>query len=381
MSQPIRILHVFSRLQRGGAELRTVEILRHVDRFRYRLDFCSLSGLPGELDDDVRALGSEVHLLRRGWVDFPRRFRKLLRQQRFDVIYSHVLDYSGVVLRLAAQCNTPLRAAVFRSPYNGRAVGPIREVYRKLMCRWTDRYATHVVAVSEGVMNNVWGPRWRADRRCRVIYNGLDLTPFEETTDTAAVRREFGLPVAGPLYVHVGRMREPKNHLRLLSIFARVLQRQASARLLLVGEGGNRIERRVWRRVAELGLAGRVVLAGQRTDVPRLLKAADALIFPSLWEGLPGAVLEARAAGTPVLASDLPGIREIAARLPGVRCLSLTAGDAKWAEVVEEISTGQDAKAARRVFAAGAFTIGRCVEQHCQLWEEVGRATVGRNAA
>ena len=120
-------------------------------------------------------------------------------------------------------------------------------------------------------------------------------------------------------------MRPPKNHLRLIDIFGEVLRRQPTAVLLLVGQGRNAIERRLHRRIAQLGLGGQVVFCQERTDVPRLLGAADALIFPSLWEGLPGVVLEACAAGTPVLASDLPGVRDIAARLPRVRCLSLEA--------------------------------------------------------
>lgn len=384
MSEPIRILHVFSRMQRGGAELRTLDILRHIDRRRYRLHFCVLSGLAGELDEEIRDLGGEVHLLRRGRIGFARRFRQLLTRQRFEVVCSHVLNYSGIVLRLADKCNVPVRVAVFRSPRDGQTGGPVRKVYRQLMRHWIDRHATHLVSVSQGVMDGVWGPRWKSDSRCEVIYNGLDLAPFEPATDATAVRREFGLPAGVPLFIHVGRMREPKNHLRLLSIFAQASKCQPSARLLLVGQGGNSTERQVRQRIAELGIADRVVIAGQRTDVPRLLKAADALIFPSLWEGLPGAVLEACAAGTPVLAADLPGIREIAARLPGVRCLSLGADDATWAEALREISRPPNGDVMRRqiqdAFADSVFVIDECARQHCRIWEEA-RPTAAKRGA
>ena len=71
---------------------------------------------------------------------------------------------------------------------------------------------------------------------------------------------------------------------------------------------------------------------GVRDDVPQLLKTADVLLLPSIHEGLPGVVLEACASGTPVLASDLPGVREIASRLPLVRYLPLTAADEEWAD-------------------------------------------------
>ncbi|MBN2477085.1 MAG: glycosyltransferase [Pirellulales bacterium] len=385
MSDPLRILHVFSRLGRGGAELRTVEMLRRVDARYAQFDFCSLSGLPGELDAEVEALGGRVQLLRRGLLGFPRSFQQWLHDRQFHVVYAHVLDYSGIVLRLAARCNVPVRVAMFRSPRDDRTAGTVRIAYRKLMRSWLDRYATHLVGVSEGVLDSVWGRRWRSDPRCQVIYNGIDPATLDGTSDRDGVAREFGLPADAPWYVHIGHLRRPKNHLRLLSIFAHVVQRQPSARLLLVGQGGDVEWRGIRQRIADLGLTGRVGLAGQRTDVPRLLKAADAMIFPSLWEGLPGAVLEACGLGTPTLASDLPGIREIASRLPFVRCLSLEEDDARWAEVAMEMchggSTPQQRETARRKFANSVFTIGRCVQQHRRIWEEAKPASVARAVA
>ncbi len=372
MTEPIKILHVFGRLDRGGAEIRTLELLRHVDRRQYRFHFCALCGRPGELAEEIRALGGAVHPMRRGLIGFPRRFRGLLLRHRFDVIYTHVLNYSGFILRLAARSEIPIRAAFFRSLHDGRRSGPLRMMYRRLMHHWIDRYATHVLAVSKGAMTAAWGPHWKSDPRCQVIYNGLEPAAFRAVEDGHSVRREFGLPRQAPLYVHVGRMRQPKNHLRLMSIFAEVSKRQPAARLLLIGQGGNGIERRVRRQIEELGMAGRVVVCGERTDVPRLLKAADALILPSLWEGLPGAVLEACAAGTPVLASDLPGVREIAARLPQVRYLPLQADDARWADTLGEMRGGPDAvrsrREAQRSFAQSVFTIRRCAKRHCRIW-------------
>ncbi len=376
MAKPIKILHVLSRMSRGGAEVRTMEILRHIDRRRYRFHFCTLSGLPGELDEEILALGGEIHPLRLNPVTFGRRFGRLLRQHRFDVVCSHLLYAAGFVLRLAARNKTPVRVAFLRSSHDGRGCGAARKMYRKLMHRWIDRYATHIVAVSEGVMAGVWGQPWRSDPRCEVIYDGIEPADFGEQTQRQEVRQEFSVPPDAPLYIHVGHLRPPKNHLRLIEVFAELQRRQPAARLLLVGKGGNQIERGVRQRLAELQIDNRVTFCRQRTDVPRLLKAADAMIFPSLWEGLPGAVLEACAAGTPVLASDLPGVREIAARLPQVRCLPLDAENAQWAQVAGEISRVQGIDAARREvrqsFAESVFTIDQCAQRHCRVWEGLG---------
>ena len=120
MSDPIKILHVLGRTRRGGAELRLLELARHVDRRRYRFHFCVLSGLPGALDDPLRATGSRLHLMRQAAVGFSRRFRTLLREHAFDVVEAHVLYYSGFILRMAAQCDTPIRVALLHSSHDGR---------------------------------------------------------------------------------------------------------------------------------------------------------------------------------------------------------------------------------------------------------------------
>jgi len=359
--------------------MRTIELLRRLDRRRYRLHFCALSGSPGELDDEVRRLGGRVHLLRRNLVGFPPRFRRLLDEHDFDVVHSQVLYYSGFILRLAAQCGVPVRVAQFQNSHDGRRTGPARWLLRRIMRRWIDRYATDIVAVSRGAMSAVWGPNWQSDRRCRVIYNGVDASRFSGQGDRGGVCRQFGLPPDSLLCIHVGRIAEQKNHLRLLAVFGELLNRRPQARLLLVGRGGNRLEKRLRRRIAELQIGPLVTLCGERADVPRLLGAADVMIFPSRWEGLPGAVQEACAAGTPVVAADLPGVREIAARLAGVHCLPLSASDRQWAETVDAVAARRRCDDARRraaeAFAASQFAVDRVAQMNCRLWE--GGATAG----
>lgn len=373
MPEPIRILHVFGRMGRGGGETRTLELMRRLDRQRYQFEFCTLSEKPGELDDEIIRLGGQVHPIPRGSLGFSRRFKRLLREGSFQIVYSHVLYYSGYLLRLAAACEVPTRAVLFRNSYNGQGRGIAWQVYRRLMRHWIDRYATHILAVGQGAMAGSWGDDWRRDPRCRVIHNGLDLTPFETAVDYPSVRCEFGIEPDVPVYIHVGRMMPLKNHVRLVSIFREVLRRQPRAKLLLVGRGGTPIERDVRRQVVQSEIDGHVVFCGERNDVPRLLQAADAMLFPSRWEGLPGAVLEASASGIPVLASDLPGTREIAARLPDIQCLSLDVDNTGWAKALDAIYRSTPPRPTReeirRRFSQTEFTMQRCLDAHCRIWD------------
>ncbi len=376
MSEPTNILHVFSRMARGGAELRTVEVCRCVDPNRYRFHFGALSGRPGPLDAEIQAMGGVVHKVPLYHWDFPGRFVRLLREWRIGVVHSHVHYASGLILRLAARAGIPGRIAHFRSSHDGRGATIARRAFRMVMRRWIDRCATHILAVSASAMEASWGPEWKADSRCQVIYNGLDPAAFAPGTDPADVRRQWGIAPDSLVCIHVGSFRPPKNHARVVAIFRQVLSLRSDAWLLLVGGADNAVGAQVRRQTVKLGIAGRVCFCGERRDVPELLSAADVLVFPSLWEGLPGAVLEACAAGTPVVASRLPAVDEIARLLPAVSCVPLEASDAQWAEAVVRVaqSAVSDREAKRRAFAQSPFTLARCVSDMCRIWDMAAAA-------
>jgi len=297
---------------------------------------CSLSGREAELDEDVRRLGCGVYRVPRD-ARFGQRFAEFLRARDYHAVHSQVNLSSGFILRIAHQCGVPVRIAHLRNSRLSRRRGPIAAVYGALMRSWIRRHATHIVSVSEGAMESAWDRHWRKDPRCQVVYDGLDVAPYDAPRDARGVRREFGWHDDCRVLVHVGRAHAQKNHLRLVRIFRAIADRCPDARLLLVGDMAGPLGQRVKQTVAALGLEDTVAFAGIRGDVPRLLLGSDMLLFPSLWEGLPGAVLEACAAGIPVLASDIPGIPEIAQRFRGVRLLSLDATDERWAEAAAEI--------------------------------------------
>ncbi len=398
--EPVKVLHVLSRMGLGGAELRTMRVFRQVDRRRFHFHFCSVSGRPGPLDDEIRALGGQVHLIHRGRASFARRFRNLLLREQFDVVHANLHHISGYLLRLAAQCGVAVRVAQFVNSQAAPVNGWGRRMFRKLMSvwdpryagpsvmrGWIDRYATDILGLSQWSLTGGWKANWQSDPRCRVVYDGLDPREFARPRESEAVRRELGVAGDGPLYIHVGRMAPQKNHVRLVDIFSEVLRRRPAARLLLVGRMtsgmGDRTEaQRVRQRIAQRGIAERVVFAGERTDVARLLKAADALIFPSLWEGLGDVVFESCAAGTPVLCSDLPCIREIACRLPGVRYLSLEEPDAVWARQADEMAAAAMTDAMRQAsleaVTQSVFNIETCAAGYCRIWRNsVARSRPG----
>jgi glycosyltransferase involved in cell wall biosynthesis len=368
-----KILHLFGRMNRGGAELRTLEVMRYLGSKHILMHFGSLSGLSGDLDNEICDLGGKVHLLPLYTPGFPLKYIRLLRQQRYDIVQSHVHYPSGFLLQLAAYVGVPTRITSFRNSQDGKGNSPSRRMQRLILKHLIQRYSTHVVAVSASAMTSAWWPDWCRDPRCQVIYNGIDPKRFQNLEEPAMIRQEFQIDLEADLYIHVGRLDAVKNHHRLLMIFKEIVKQRSKSCLLLVGRGENELGKMLRETVAKSGLEKQVVFAGLRSDIPHLLNAADCMIFPSLYEGLPGAVLEASAAGIPVLASDLPVIQEIAAFLSNVKSLSLDETNETWAlKATSLLLAGKqkdlDKKMIRKQFASSPFTIASCSLAYQKLW-------------
>ncbi|MCS6922926.1 MAG: glycosyltransferase, partial [Fimbriimonadales bacterium] len=121
-------------------------------------------------------------------------------------------------------------------------------------------------------------------------------------------RRREGIQEDALLIVHIGRFTKQKNHEMLIRAFAQ-LRPPASARLLLVGEG--ELQPQMEQLVRDLGLAEQIRFLGVRSDIPELLNASDIFVLPSRWEGNPMSVMEAMAAGLPVVATAVGGVPEL----------------------------------------------------------------------
>ena len=375
LTAPRKVLHILDRMQPGGAEVRLLELMGRLCPHEFRVDICALSGLSGSLDPRVRALGGRVVPLRLD-LSAPWRFLRLLRQERYDVVHSHVLFASGAILALAARAGVAVRVAHFQATEDGYRPTWRRHVLRRAMRLLIDRYATHIISCGEGSMDAVWRPDWRSYPRCRVVYDAVDPAPFLEPVDRERARAALGIPADARVFLHVGNELPVKNHGRLLAIFAAIRRRRRPG-WCWPARGTDDPAGVTARSAQTLGLRDRVLGLGVRHDVPQLLKTSDVLLLPSIHEGLPGVVLEACAAGTPVLASDLPGVREIASRLPLVRYLPLTAADEEWADAALELSSEaplpRPSDASVDAFRASVFHIDRAVEAHRELWDGIPR--------
>jgi glycosyltransferase involved in cell wall biosynthesis len=370
-ARPCRILHVIMRMDRGGIETSLMQFLRTIDRRRYQMDFLALNQQPGAQDDDVRALGSRIIVApdpRKPW-RLARQFGRILREYGpYDVIHSHVHFYGGHVLRLAARHGVPLRIAHSRSDTRvaeqGR--GWPRRAYIWLMRRWIRQYANVRVAVSRGAAEDLFES---GETDCQIIPSGRNFSAYITAPGRAAVRRELRLPAEALVLGHVGRFYWRKNHAFIISVTAKLVEREPRAHLLLVGDGPE--QGAIETLVRSEGLAEHVTFAGDREDVPRLIRGAmDAFVFPSRFEGLPIAVVEAQAAGLPcVIATTIPEKVDVVPEL--IHRLPLNAPAELWAERVFQAAAAPrpSQEEALRAVCASDFDIQRSAARLLEIYD------------
>lgn len=376
--RPKRVLCVFGSLERAGAQLRTLEVCRELRRTRsIEFDFCYLDLGPNELDGDVASLGGSTHVVSIRTPRFLIDFSRFLRRGRYDVVHTEPQFLSGIVVWLAALQRVPIRIVAIHNSIGdaGRrtASNPVVRVvlssrpFMWAMRRLITRYATNVIAVSKSALDSVLPDRWRSMRDCRVVYNGTDVAPFTVSEDRQGVREEFGWPADSRIIVNVGRLSTQKNHRVILETIRLVHQQDGTVRSLLIG--GGKLYQEVDDLIDQLGLREICAITNNRPDVPRLLLASDVFFFPSSWEGLPGAPLEALAAGLPIVASDIPPIREIATFFPGSILVAAPDDVLKHAEHIRSaLQMPKDRESVQQRFAGSPFSFKESVGAYRALY-------------
>jgi glycosyltransferase involved in cell wall biosynthesis len=377
-----RILHVVHSLDRGGIETWLLHVLRHLDRRRYPTDALVLNHRPSSMESELGSLGCRVFSCpqaRKPWVLRRCMTKTLQRHGPYDIVHSHVHHFDGAIVRLAAANGIPVRIAHSRNDTRvvERDAGPFRRIYTWWMKRWIHDFASYKVAISVSAAEDLFGPDWQA-QGCTIVHSGRDLSQFAERGRSAELRHALGLPEDALVLGHVGRFYWRKNHHWVVEVAKLVSRQEPRARLVLVGDGPDEADIRA--RVEAMGMADRVVFAGGRDDVPRLMTdLMDVFLFPSHHEGLGVAAVEAQAAGLPcVIADHLPAEIDIVPEL--VQRLPLTVPAETWAAAVLRAAQAPaiDPDAALRAVLNTDFNIERSVGKIAQIYEAARAAPSAR---
>lgn len=313
----IEVLHLIDGLGTGGSERSLAEMLPLLRRRGVGSTVACLHGRSEGVEQSVRAAGFPVCVLPAGHPARVAALRRRLGTGSFDVL--HTVHFASDVLGRTAALGTtvPVLSSLVNERYGPHRladprVRPWKLAAARQLDAWTARHWTdHLHAVSETVARSA--VRWLGVGRERitVVPRGRDPRRLDADPDTGArTRRQLGLSPDAAVLLNVGRREFQKGQAHLLDAVARLLPEHPDVVLLVAGRHGHAAAS-LERRRALLGLGDRVRFLGHRDDVPALLAAADIFVFPSLYEGMPGAVLEAMACGLPVIATDIPPLAEI----------------------------------------------------------------------
>lgn len=301
------VCQILHDLQVGGAQMLAARLARAL-RESYSFVFICLDEI-GALGEELREEGFAVHQVsRRPGLDqgCPRRISRILRAEQVDLLHCHL--YTPFFYGIAARLGYRRPAVLFTE--HGRPFpdhpGFKRKAANRLLLERRDR----VVGVGAAVRRALEVNEGIAADRVGIVYNGIDLSRHTgEPVCRRTIRREIGVDPDDFLVLQVARLDPVKDHTTALRAIAQVALHRTDVRLVIVGEGP---ELHVIKRlIAELGIEKYVWLLGLRSDVPRLLIAADAFLLTSVTEGIPLSVIEAMASGLPVIATNVGGVGEV----------------------------------------------------------------------
>jgi glycosyltransferase involved in cell wall biosynthesis len=303
---PIRVMHVMGHMSGGGVEATVMNHYRHIDRDHIQFDFVVDDDSTCVPKKEIEELGGRIFVVPRYTkiFDYLRACEQLFLEEKPLIVHSNINALSVFPLRAAKKAGVPIRIAHSHSTANPseRAKTLVKNILRP----FSKVYPTHLAACSEHSAQWLFGNKSVISGKVNLINNAIDLDKFLFNKDTRKALRNSLKVAENQLVIgQVGRICYQKNQLFTIEVFAEVLKRRPNALLIFVGDGEMREAAQA--KAHTLGVEKSVRFLGQRNDVSDWYQAFDILAFPSRYEGLGMAAVEAQVADLQVLAShDVP---------------------------------------------------------------------------
>jgi glycosyltransferase involved in cell wall biosynthesis len=373
----MRVTYIVNALGEGGTERSLADLLPGLRDGGVDVSIITLRSRGDEgVEPLLRAQGFEIHTIGSiGRLKTLRALRRLIRAQRPDIVHTMLFEANlygrlatiatgaGVVVSLV---NTTYSAARLADPRLDRRKVRVVQALDAALGRFrTDRFH----AVSSAVKDDAVAALRLPDDKVTVIERGRrpETLPIVSPARRAAARDKLGLPADAEVLVSVGRQEYQKGH-RYSLVAVRELSDRPDLVLLVAGRTGNESDELQQILTGMPEIAARVQLLGHRPDVAEVLAAADLFVFPSLFEGMPGAVIEAMASGLPIVASDI-GANAV---LVAPRDASALAAAVR--ELLDDRLRMDDTGNRSREIFEKRFTIERSVEGFIDLYHQVSPA-------
>lgn len=289
----------------GGAETFLMKLYRSIDRTKYQFDFAVNISNEGFYDNEINSLGGKIyHFPSKSeslW-GFVKGIKKIVQENHYNYVLRITSNGMGFLdLAIAKIAGAKVCIARSSNSSDGNGIKSlIAHFVGKLLLK---RFVDVELAPSKEAAAYTFGRRDVLSGKVLILPNGLDLEYYkynEKKRDD--IRKEFSISQDCFVLGHVGRFNEQKNHVFLIDVFYEFQKNNPNSILLLVGDG--LLKQKIKQKCDSLGFSDKVIFTGIRSDLPALYSAMDVFLFPSLYEGMPNAVIEAQACGLSCIISN-----------------------------------------------------------------------------
>jgi glycosyltransferase involved in cell wall biosynthesis len=371
-----RVVYLADKLDLSGTPLQIVELARHLDRKRFQPHFVVLSFVDEKIRAQLEkneigfeALGRGNWVKAEAWRDL-RKLHRLFRQHRPDVVHAYLATSNVLAALVGALARVPVTISSHRD------LGGFDGKWITRLNHWTDRRLIDCVTVNGGAVREALAKRsGLAAEAIAILYNGVDLEKINHANRRDAKRTELGLRPEDFAIALIANFHPAKGHRYLIEAFNRLARRFPNARLLLCGYCNDTPLLNALRElVIAAGVEKQVWFMGSRSDIPEIMHAIDVLAAPSLSEGFSNSILEALAAGKPVVASRVGGnVEQISDGVNGF--LVPPADSAALAIALERLLSSpaqhRQMGEAAQTRVQQRFSIEKMVEAHQQLYNRL----------
>lgn len=304
MKEPIRILHVLGNLNYEGAQTFIMNIYRNIDRTKIQFDFIIHTHEKTGYADEITQLGGKIYSISKykviNDIDYKKEWNSFFKQHKeYKIIHAHVRSTASIFLKIAKKYNLVTIAHSHSTSSRGNYIErKIKDFMQKNIINYSD----YLFACSVPAGKWLFGTDIVNDKRFKIINNGIECSKYKPDSQARKqIRSELNIKnkfVIG----HVGSFTAPKNHQFLLNLFYEYHKTNSNSVLVLVGNGA--LQSEIEDTIQKLKLQNAVKILGVRSDVNVVLQGFDLFIFPSKFEGLGIALIEAQANGLPCIISD-----------------------------------------------------------------------------
>lgn len=301
--EPIRVLNMFTIMDRGGAETMVMNYYRKIDRSKVQFDFLVHRNERGAYDDEIEAMGGRIYRMIPIYPQNFSEYKKMLRKffdehNEYSIIHSHMSELGYFAFKEAKKHDVPIRIC---HAHNAACGFDLKMIMRTYFKKAMMPYITHLFICGYEAGDWLYGKK--NEERFIHLNNAIDVQRFVYNEEIRNKYRKK-LNIEDKFVVgHVGRFNKQKNHERLISLFSHIYKQNNNAILLLIG--GGELEESIHNLVKEYKLEDAVYFLGQKSDVNNYMQAFDIFLFPSLFEGLPVTMIEAQSSGLQCFISDV----------------------------------------------------------------------------